>query len=254
MPKDQYDSFADVYDQAPHLEITNSFIAEVKRSGHLQSEAIDFGCGTGTSTELLAAHGVSVIGVDRCGKMLRHARRRCRRFERKVRFVTADLNHLPHFARSRVAVACGDVVNHIPPKYLPGVLRSIRRSLAPGAVLMFDAINRFCFERYWTDQTYFFEGSGGDVVFDCSWDARRRRGTARVAAYQKRGASFAKQNSVFTEYLHEDRDMARWLRAAGFVDVQGKAWSPWSDQASQPSLDRTFWTVRTPPENGNGRA
>jgi len=243
-----YDLISQVYDQESHDEVTLGFFRAVRHRLPTARElpwVLDLGCGTGGLTVLLARAGRRVVGVDGSARMLALARQRCRRFAPRVRLVRADLLRLPRVPGCAAALACADVINHFASLGTVGrIFRAVRRTLADGGVFVFDTLNRYCFESYWAGRTYFWETRGGDLVMECDWDPRRRRGTARMVAYTERrprSGSYGRSETVLVEYLHEARDLRRLLRAAGFRRIEPRAWSPWDDQHLEPAMDRTLW-------------
>jgi len=243
-----YDHLGAAYDQAPHVEVAQGFFNAVRRLARARARAagliLDLGCGTGLLTELLAGAGCRVLGVDISRGMLKVARRRCRRFGTRVRFVAGDLLDLHTSPPAAAAFACADIVNHFTAeKDVAAFFKSAWRSLEPGGVFVFDALNRWCFENYWKGQTYYFEGKSGDLVMECDWDPRRRLGTARMAVYARGPRGHAKRETVLLERLHEDRTIRRLLLRAGFSRADARPYSPWTDQHEEESVDRTLWTA-----------
>jgi SAM-dependent methyltransferase len=246
-----YDVIFPVYDHASHDEVTRGFFRAVRRRipptpGNRW--IVDLGCGTGGLTALLARAGRRVVGVDGSAPMLDVARARCRRFGARVRLVRADMLRLPAFPGCAAVVASADVFNHFgSQRAIARVFRQVRRTLDDGGVFAFDTLNRWCFERYWADRDYLMESDRGDLVMECRWDPRRRCGTARMVAYAERrpgSGSYSRHEAVLEEYLHEERDIRRLLRDAGFTRVEPEPWSPWDDQHLEPSVDRTLWFAR----------
>jgi len=241
-----YDHLGAAYDQAPHVEVAEGFFRAVRGLARARAPGLvlDLGCGTGLLTELLAGTGCRVRGVDISRAMLRVARRRCRRFGARVRFAAGDLLDLRTAPPAVAAFACADVVNHFTAeKDVAAFFRSAWRSLEPGGVFVFDALNRWCFETYWKGQTYYFEGKSGDLVMECDWDPARRLGTAGMVVYARGPRGYAKRRAVLRERLHDDATLRRLLLRAGFSRADAAPWSPWTDQREEASVDRTLWTA-----------
>jgi SAM-dependent methyltransferase len=246
---DPYEAFARTYEQDSHIEVARAFFAAIRpllRRSRSEAPVLDLGCGSGLVTASIAQTGRSVIGIDQSRSMLALARRRCAGFDGRVRFVRSGLDAFPSGLNCALAVACGDIVNHISSlAYLRRMFTRTRACLLPGGLLIFDALNRFCFEAYWAGKTYLMEGPTGDLVMECDWQPRTRRASARMIAYvQDGGRRFIKRETTLFEYLHEDRELSRALRAAGFHELWRREWSPWSDQDREPSLDRGLWCAR----------
>jgi SAM-dependent methyltransferase len=249
MRRDPYDVFSRVYDQDVHLEIPAAFfhtLAPLVRDARRGPPILDLGCGSGLVTERLAAAGARVIGVDASRPMLALARRRCARHRGRVRLLERRLEALRLPPEARLALACGDVINHLPRlAVVERVLRSVRGALAPGGALVFDALTEFCFETYWPDNTHLLEGPHGDLLMDCDWDPVRRRGTARMIAYaRERGGRFRRLETTLHEYAWRDRELLRAFAAAGFAEVWRLPWSAWPDQRDEPAMDRALWCGR----------
>jgi ubiquinone/menaquinone biosynthesis C-methylase UbiE len=245
---DPYKGLSSVYDQDSHEEVSAAFLKAIRpmlRAMPTSATVLDLGCATGMLTTRIAATGRSVIGVDRSRTMLQLARRRCAVHGSLVRFVAADFTALPQLPRCGLAVACCDVVNHIPSRtLLSRVFREAYRNLEDGASLVFDALQRSCFERYWVDQTYYMEADTGDVVMECDWNPKRGMGTVRMTVFKKSArGTYAKRVVHLHEYLYEPAFVQRALRSAGFSRVRGTEWSPCSDQKREGAMDRMLWVA-----------
>jgi SAM-dependent methyltransferase len=189
---------------------------------------------------------VPVLGIDGSRPMLARARQRCAKHGRRVKLLARDLAALRLAPVHALAVACHDVMNHLPSETaLRRVLASTRRALAPGGVLVFDALTDWAFETYWPDNTHRLEGPHGDLWMDCDYDAARRRGTAHMTAYVRAGRGlYTRHETTLHEYAWSDRELARALRAAGFAEVWRQPWSPWADQHEESRLERALWCGR----------
>jgi SAM-dependent methyltransferase len=209
---------------------------------------LDLACGTGVLAEKLTAAGCPVVGVDGSSEMLAVARRRCRDRGDRVRFVRADLARFRVREPCALACASGDVFNHVLSlRGLRSIFRRVLENLEPGGLLVFESLNRFCFEQYWSDRTYLMESDGGDLVMECDWHPRRRVGTVRMVGYVRDGRGrFERFETELVERLWSDRELRGALAAAGFAKIRREPWSPWSDQHLEPALDRNLWTAQKP--------
>jgi SAM-dependent methyltransferase len=251
--RDPYEVFSLVYDQDVHLDVPRAFLRTLRpllRAARDGAPVLDLGCGSGLLTERIAAAGLPVLGVDGSRAMLARARARCARHGARVRLLARDLGALRLPPVHALALACHDVMNHLPSEAaLRRVLGSVRRALAPGGVLVFDALSDWAFETYWPDNVHRLEGPHGDLWMDCDFDPRRRRGTVRMTAYVRDGRGrYARHETTLHEYAWGDRALARALRAAGFAEVWRMPWSAWADQHEEERLERALWCGRAPGE------
>lgn len=105
--------------------------------------ALDFGCGAGRLTRALAGRFRECWGVDVSPTMIEKARAlNCDQPRCKFR-----LNQEPDLRTFDDAtfgfIYSSLVLQHIPPKFLPGYLKELARLLCPGGVLVFQAAGRF---------------------------------------------------------------------------------------------------------------
>jgi 2-polyprenyl-3-methyl-5-hydroxy-6-metoxy-1,4-benzoquinol methylase len=96
---------------------------------------LDFGCGIGTLTALLAESFATVDGYDPSGESLSLARARvpAARFFERIDALAAG-----HYG----AVVLANVLHHVPPAERPSLLRTVAALLAPGGALVVFEHNR----------------------------------------------------------------------------------------------------------------
>ncbi|NOT30150.1 MAG: class I SAM-dependent methyltransferase [Planctomycetes bacterium] len=255
MSQNPYHVFAQVYDQDVHLEVPRAFFRTLRPlvlAHGAGPPILDLGCGSGLLTEALAATGARVIGLDGSRPMLALARKRCARFGKRVALVHARLERFQVAERAALALACHDVVNHLPSRsVLARVFARVQRALLPGGILVFDTVTEYCFERYWSDNTHLLEGPLGDVVMSCDWDADMQRATVRIISYVRAGRNrFARGETLLHEYFHAEADISRALVGAGFEQVWSRPWSPWRVQDAEAKRLRRLWCAVKPGPGG----
>ena len=146
-----YDAVAPEYDRltAHHDYVlwSGTVVALLGRHGASGRRLLDVGCGTGKSTEALAARGYAVTGVDVSPAMLALARER---LGADVPLHAGDVRALPDLGRFDVATLLDDVVNHLAPDDLVSAFAGLRRVLRPGGRLLFDANTLGAYRRYFS--------------------------------------------------------------------------------------------------------
>jgi len=140
------DFFALYYDllySHRNIKSETDFLEEVFRSCSLVEvkRVLDVGCGTGFHSIELAKRGYEVVGVDLSPEMVEIARSKAKEFP-NVSFLQADATRLEFIEEFDAAIAMYGVISYfVSDAELLSFLRSVRRSLKPGSVFVFDTWN-----------------------------------------------------------------------------------------------------------------
>ncbi len=101
---------------------------------------VDVGCGGGLLAEELAALGAQVIGVDPAAASITTAREHASRAGLDIDYRVGRGEQLPISDGAADIVCCVDVLEHV--SDLDAVISETARVLKPGALYVFDTINR----------------------------------------------------------------------------------------------------------------
>ncbi|HSW44140.1 MAG TPA: class I SAM-dependent methyltransferase [Phycisphaerae bacterium] len=144
--KDEFEAWAETYDDSmlhrfmfqPSYRMFLEELQAWRGSTSEPFDLLDIGCGTGTLAAMLAASPLSAraVGLDYSPAMCDIAARKAGRIgiDDRVRFVSADSEHLPFADGSFDAVTCGNSFHHYP--HQQNVVCEIRRILRPGGRFM----------------------------------------------------------------------------------------------------------------------
>ena len=100
---------------------------------------MDLGCGTGTLTELLAARGFDMIGVDNSEEMLEIAMEKRAESGSDILYLLQDMREFELYGTVRAVISICDSLNYITEEAeLEEVFRLVNNYLDPGGVFVFD--------------------------------------------------------------------------------------------------------------------
>ena len=138
----EYTSFAEVYDvfmdNVPY-EAWADRIEELIRRFSGGRRIADLGCGTGTMTELLAARGYDMTGVDLSVDMLGIAAGKREAAGSATLYVCQDMRSLDLGERYPVMTCVCDCVNYLlTDEDLRGMFRSVKEHLDDNGIFIFD--------------------------------------------------------------------------------------------------------------------
>lgn len=194
-----YDAFAEFYDEftAGHrYEALSRDLERLARAHGLSGRRLlDLACGTGKSFEPFLRRGFEVTATDISEGMLSRARRRagC-----SVRLVRSDVRELPDLGEFDLVICLDDSLNYLlDPHDLAGALRSARRALAAGGVLVFD-VNTLAAYRTVFSETSCVERPGYFFAWRGETDADAPAGVMASAAIE----------------IFREEDDGRWSRHA----------------------------------------
>ena len=146
-----YSEFAKVYDlfqdNVDYEKWCSYLCAVLREHGIEDGLVLDLGCGTGTMTELLAAAGYDMIGVDNSPEMLDQA------FEKKVAsgqdilYLLQDMEEFELYGTVRAVVSVCDSLNYLTEEEsLLQVFRLVNNYLDPGGIFVFDMNTPYKYE------------------------------------------------------------------------------------------------------------
>ena len=168
---DAYTSLAAVYDtfmdNIPYEEWKSYLEELLKEYGVQDGLVLDLGCGTGTMTELLAADGYDMIGVDNSEEMLEIAREKQIKSGHEILYLLQDMREFELYGTVGAVFSICDSLNYITePEELKQVFRWVNNYLDPGGIFIFDFNTEYKYREVLGDQTI------AESREDCSfiWD------------------------------------------------------------------------------------
>ncbi|GFI22107.1 dTDP-3-amino-3,4,6-trideoxy-alpha-D-glucopyranose [Lachnospiraceae bacterium] len=146
-----YTGFAEVYDQlmdeTPYEQWCKNVIHELEKYAIRDGLVLDLGCGTGTLTELLAAKGFDMIGVDCSEEMLNIACEKRVQSGHDILYLNQDMRTFELYGTVRAVVSVCDSLNYLLEKEdLVACFRLVNNYLDPKGIFFFDFNTRYKYE------------------------------------------------------------------------------------------------------------
>ncbi len=153
MDETPYEAWAEVVDAAIKRYMVRD---DVKDELLLQEQnsVLDLGCGTGTLTELLAAKGYDMIGIDCSQEMLQRAieKRACSGSD--ILYLQQDMREFELYGTVGAVVSVCDSLNYLlTEEDLLSTFRLVENYLYPGGVFLFDFNTVYKYETVIGDAT-----------------------------------------------------------------------------------------------------
>ena len=146
-----YTDFACVYDQlmdeTPYAQWCENIAQALGEYGIRDGLVLELGCGTGSLTELLAARGFDMIGVDNSDEMLNIACEKREKSGRDILYLNQDMRSFELYGTVRAVVSVCDSLNYLlEDEDLTACFRIVNNYLDPGGIFIFDFNTRYKYE------------------------------------------------------------------------------------------------------------
>lgn len=166
-----YSSFAATYDtfmdNCPYEEWA-VYLTGIFREYKIEDGLIlDLGCGTGSMTELLAAEGYDMIGIDHAEEMLEIAMDKRAQSGHDILYLMQDMREFELYGTVRAIISVCDSMNYImEDEDVKEVFRLVNNYLDPGGIFLFDFNTEYKYREILGDRTI------AESRDDCSfiWD------------------------------------------------------------------------------------
>lgn len=146
-----YTGFAGVYDELmdeiPYEQWCANVVQALESFDIRDGLILDLGCGTGTLTELLAAKGFDMIGVDCSEEMLNIACGKKVQSGQDILYLNQDMRTFELYGTVRAVVSVCDSLNYLLDKQdLAACFRLVNNYLDPKGIFFFDFNTRYKYE------------------------------------------------------------------------------------------------------------
>ena len=211
-----YEAFADLYE------------AEFARDGGEFRLLLDFCCGTGTLTALMARRGYELIAADASEDMLLQAREKAEGLPLPPLFLCQSAEELDLYGTVDAAYCSLDGMNYLPPETLPELFRRLRLFVRPGGLLLFD-VRTPDWLRARDGQIFLDETEELLCLWRADFDAEENALVYGMDLFERQGALWRREREEHVEYAHEPEALAALLAEHGFVGTRFRSDGPQGD-------------------------
>lgn len=239
-----YEAIASVYDDfTSHHDYElwiGNLMPELGRHGLNGNRLLDVGCGTGKSFLPMLERGWQVTGCDISPSMLELARAKA---GDTTRLSIADMRQLPAFGEFDLVWTLGDALNYqLSFEELVSALSGMRKNLAPGGLLLFDANGLACYRGFFA-QTEEVERDGQRLTWRGQATADVATGSICESRFEVEPLSAEHgevETHVHRQRHHPEAEVLKGLEEAGLecLDVFGHGY----DAVLQQPLDDSVHT------------
>ncbi len=208
---------------------------------------LDLACGTGNVTQLLAAEGWAITGVDIAPGMIAEAQRKATEERLPIAYFVQDAAELDLPGRRfDLCVSLFDSLNYIiQPERLAMAMERVFAHLTHNGLFIFDLNSEFALKNHFFDQ----DNLRSDERLRYDWDSdffpeqRLCRVWMRFWYREDDGRERAFEETHW-QYAYRSEEIVGMLTAAGFEDIA--AYQAYTLRPPTRTSDRIFYVARKP--------
>ena len=204
---DAYTGFAGVYDlfmdDVPYRQWAEYVTGLLRENGVEDGLVLDLGCGTGNMTELLAAAGYDMIGIDRSEEMLEAALEKKEASGHDILYLCQDMREFELYGTVRAIICVCDSMNYIlKEEEVAGILSlAARNYLDYGGLFVFDLNTEYKYREILGEQTIAENREEGSFIWENYYDEDTQINEYQLTLFVK------EQEELYRKYeeLHYQR-------------------------------------------------
>ena len=169
-----------------------------------QNTVVDLGCGTGTLTELLAAKGYDMIGIDNSQEMLQRAIEKKEHSGLDILYLLQDMREFELYGAAGAVVSVCDSLNYLlTEEDLLAVFRLVENYLYPGGVFIFDFNTVYKYEIMIGDATIAENREECSFIWENYYDPEEEINEYDLTVFVKENR---KENMCYETEMRGDRE------------------------------------------------
>ena len=242
---EQFTNVAEYYDAlmagVPY-RLWADYIEEILRRFEFHPRTVlDVACGTGTVSEIMAARGYEVTGVDIAADMIDVARRKAEKTESGVDYRVEDAASMSLGKEFDLAISLFDSLNYITDEtHLAKAIMRVGEHLAQGGLFIFDVNTEYALSHGFFNQTSL--ASYPKYVWSSSYDHATRICTVRMVFEVEDNGKRRQFKETHVQKGYRLEELDSMLRAAGFETIA--RYNAYKFKQPTRRSDRIFFVAR----------
>lgn len=224
-----YTDFASVYDrfmdETPYEQWCENIVRELGAHDIRDGLVLELGCGTGSMTELLAAKGYDMIGVDCADEMLNIACAKRERSGHDILYLNQDMREFELYGTVRAVVSVCDSLNYLlEDEDMIACFRLVNNYLDPKGIFFFDFNTRYKYETVIGDSVIAENREDCSFIWENYYDPEGDINEYDLTIFVKNDKASADGQELFSRFqeVHLQRgytleEMKHFIEVSGLV-------------------------------------
>ena len=216
-----YTGFAAVYDMfmdnIPYEEWSRYLMSLLREYGVEDGLVLDLGCGTGSMTELLAAAGYDMIGVDLSEEMLQLAMEKRYESGHDILYLLQDMREFELYGTVRAVVSICDSMNYILTREdLVKVFSLVNNYLDPGGIFIFDLNTEYKYKNILGNSTIAEDREESSFIWENTYEEATRLNEYDLSLFiREEGDLYRKYEETHIQKAYRISEVEESLAEAG---------------------------------------
>ena len=227
-----YTDFASVYDrfmdETPYEQWCDNIVRELGAHDIKDGLVLELGCGTGSMTELLAAKGYDMIGVDCADEMLNIACAKREQSGHDILYLNQDMRSFELYGTVRAVVSVCDSLNYLlEDEDVIECFRLVNNYLDPKGIFFFDFNTRYKYETVIGDSVIAENREDCSFIWENYYDSESDINEYDLTIFARNEEASADGQELFSRFqeVHLQRgytleEMKHFIEASGLVLIK----------------------------------
>lgn len=227
-----YTDFASVYDRfmedVPYEQWCRNIVDALGRHGIQEGLVLELGCGTGSMTELLAAKGFDMIGVDCAEEMLRIACEKREKSGHDILYIHQNMCAFELYGTVRAVVSVCDSLNYLlEEEDITACFKLVKNYLDLDGIFFFDFNTRYKYETVIGDSVIAENREDCSFIWENYFDSESCINEYDLTIFVDSGQKAADGQALFSRFqeVHLQRgytldEMKHFAAAAGLMFLE----------------------------------
>lgn len=227
---EQYTDFASVYDElmdeTPYEQWCENVLHVLKEFSIEDGLVLELGCGTGSMTELLAAKGYDMIGVDYSEEMLNIAQNKKTESGHDILYLNQDMRAFELYGTVRAVVSVCDSINYLlEDEDVISCFKLVNNYLDPRGIFLFDFNTDYKYETVIGDSVIAENRENCSFIWENYYDVEEKINEYDLTIFVREEAQYGEEMFRRFQETHLQRgytltEMQCFLKCAGLEFVK----------------------------------
>jgi ubiquinone/menaquinone biosynthesis C-methylase UbiE len=222
-----YTDFASVYDkfmdETPYEKWCENIVSKLGEYGIRDGLVLELGCGTGSMTQLLAAKGFDMIGVDSSDEMLNIAVGKKEKSGNDILYLNQDMREFELYGTVRAVVSVCDSLNYLLlDEDIIECFKLVNNYLDPKGIFFFDFNTKYKYETVIGDSVIAENREECSFIWENFYDPEECINEYDLTVFVKNEEASAQGNELFSRFQEVHLQRGYTLdEIKGFIDEAG---------------------------------